>query len=89
MTAPNGARPQPLMFPLQIPPSMIPSAIEVQTVNLADGTTLVMLAVHTPMGVQICLMEPAAAVKVAADLTQHGKQASSGIILPPGFGSAN
>lgn len=67
-----------------IPLTPLPSLWNVQQVHMADGSNMILVQIQTPSGVFATFLDAAAAAKVGADIAKHGKQALTGLILPPG-----
>lgn len=70
--------------PQVVQPHPVPQSWNVQAVSLGNGGKVVVVTISGPTGNYVCFIEPESAVQIAGHLRSAGKQALSGLILPPG-----
>jgi len=76
---PMGQQPAALNVPVQ----PVPQQVGVQIVHTPQGNAVV-IQISGPTGVHVTFMTPEAAQKIGGDIRKAGKQAASGLVLPPG-----
>ncbi len=68
--------------PQIVPPQLVPTSF---TITHADGPQgrKVVLSVNHPSGVSVFFLDPEPAQQIGGQLRAAGKQAASGLIVPP------